>query len=148
MKTKSVYLAAALATMFLLAGNAVAQSNLQIRVNVPFQFVAEDKTFAAGEYEITQMNETVLVLRNLDDHLSAVEKTGPSPHEESTRGVTAVVFHHVGGQYFLDQVTTRSAQSAYQLLVSSQEKHLAQARPMPTLNVVSVAAHDNGIGGK
>lgn len=116
MKAKSLYLAVALGTMFLLAGNAVAQSNLQIRVNVPFQFVAEDNAFAAGEYEITQMNETVLVLRNLDDHSSAVEKTGAGRGEESARGVTALVFHHVGGQYFLEQVTNRSAQSAYQLL--------------------------------
>jgi hypothetical protein len=148
MKTKSVYLAAALATMFLLAGNAVAQNNLQIRVNVPFQFVAEDETFAAGEYEITQVNETVLVLRNLDDHSSAVKKTGAGRSAPRTQGLTTLVFHHIGGQYFPEQVTTRSARPAYQLLVSSQEKQLAQASPMPTLNVISVAAHDSGIGGK
>jgi hypothetical protein len=148
MKTKSLYLAAALATMFLLTGNALAQSNLHIRVNVPFQFVAEDKTFAAGDYEITQVDEKVLVLRNVDDHSTAMEKTSEGRCAAGAQGVTALVFHEVGGAYFLKQVTTKSAPTAYELTASSVEKQLTRSHPMPTLNLVSVLAHDNGIGGK
>ena len=148
MKTKSLYLAVALATMLVLSGSALAQSNMQIRVNVPFQFVAADKTFAAGDYEITQLDENVLVLRNVDNHSTVIEKTSEGRCAAGTQGVTALVFHEVAGEYFLEQVTTKSASTAYQLTASSKEKQLAQSRPMPKLNLVSVLAHDNGIGGR
>ena len=148
MKARSLYLAVSLATVLLLAGGALAQSNLKIHVTVPFPFVAEDKTFAAGKYEITQLHENVLVLRNLDNRFSAIEKTGTGRCAPGTQGVTALVFHHVEGEYFLEQVTTKFGASAHQLLVSTQEKQIAQSHPMPTTNVVSVVVHDNEIGGK
>ena len=133
---------------FLLAGSALAQSNLHIRINVPFQFVAEDKTFAAGDYEITQLEENVLVMRNVDDKSTAVEKTSAGRCAPGTQGVTALVFHRINDHYFLEQVTTRSSESAHQLSMSEQENRMAKARPIPTLTVVSLVAHDNGIGGK
>jgi len=147
MKAKLLGLAVVLVTVSLM-GRALAQSNLNIRVSIPFQFLAEDKTFAAGEYEITQLNETVLVLRNLDDHSSAVEKAGIATSALGAEDATALVFHHVGGQYFLDQVRMQSTQEARQLLVSSQERQLTQAGLKPKVEVVSLVAHDTGFGGK
>ena len=95
MKATFLHLLAAMAAMCLWAGAASAQSNLKLRVNVPFSFVADGTTFSSGEYEVTQLNETVLVLRNLGDHSSAVEKTEAGP-KEGTSGVAALVFHRIG----------------------------------------------------
>jgi len=145
---KAKLLSLAVLMTLCLMGSALAQSNMNIRVSVPFQFVAEDKTLAAGEYEITQLNETVLVLRSLEDHSSAVEKAGIATSAPGAEGATALVFHHVGGQYFLDQVRMQSTQGARQLLVSSQERQLTQAGLTPKVDVVSLVAHDTGFGRK
>jgi hypothetical protein len=146
MKATFMHLLAALAAMCLWAGAASAQSNLKLRVNVPFSFVAEGTTFSSGEYEVTQLNETVLVLRNLGDHSSAVEKT-EAAQKEGVSGVAALVFHRIGDRYFLEQVTTRSSGMAHQLEISPLEKQLAQSRRMPKPNVVNVVAHDAVLGG-
>ena len=98
MKASFMHLLAALAAMCLWAGAASAQSNLKLRVNVPFSFVAEGTTFSSGEYEVTQLNETVLVLRNLADHSSAVEKTAGAEEAQAWAWLNEAIRAHYAGK--------------------------------------------------
>lgn len=108
MKTKSLYIAMAMVAICMSTSSLFAQSNLKLRANVPFNFVAENKTFAAGEYEITQLQPNIIVLRNVDTHFSAIEKTQIGPQVDIGSGPDSLVFQHIQGEYFLKQLTARS----------------------------------------
>ncbi len=141
MKTKTLTFALTLVTLGMLAGNLFGQSNMKLRATVPFDFVADSKVLPAGEYEITQLQENVLVLRNVKTHSSTIESTVPDAVSARARGVDALVFHSIQGQHFLVQITTRSAESAHKLPVSEKEKELAKVNPNAPLEIVSVVAN-------
>ncbi|HXZ78824.1 MAG TPA: hypothetical protein VEG30_02770 [Terriglobales bacterium] len=137
MNRKWMVMVVALITISSLASVAQAQSNLRLRVNVPFKFVADNTAMQAGEYEISELRPSILVLRNLDQRSAVVQRTGSSRPEKSLDGQAALIFHRYGESYFLTQVVTETADSAYQLETSGEEKQLAQSAS-PQLRVVRV----------
>ena len=55
-----------------------AQSgSLKLRFSVPFAFTAENTLFPAGEYEVTQPDRYVLLLRNVETQASGFEHVLP-----------------------------------------------------------------------
>lgn len=141
MKTKTLSFALTLVAFCLLGGNLFAQSNLKLRAAVPFDFEANGKTFAAGQYEITQLEPNYLVLRSLKNHSSALEPTVQRVTESKALGQNALVFHSIQGHYFLAQIATQSSSTAHQLSVSEHEKEMAKATPNSLPETVSVAAN-------
>lgn len=141
MKTKTLSFALTLVAFCMLAGNLFGQSNMKLRATVPFDFEADGKAFAAGSYEITQLEPNYLVLRNVKNHSSALEHTAQGGIDSQARGRNVLVFHSIQGHYFLAQVATESSSTAYQLSVSEHEKEMAKATPKPLQQTVSVAAN-------
>ncbi len=148
MKTKSLYLALSLVAICMTAGPLFAQRTLTLRVNVPFNFVSEGKSFPAGEYEIYQLAAKSVVLRNMDTRSSVIENTVSEDIAPTASARNALVFHRIEGHYFLQRITMASPQVSQQLWESPMEVELAKASARRKFDVVSVLAHGSAAGGK
>ena len=141
MKTKTLSFALTLVVFCMLAGNIFGQSTLKLRATVPFDFEASGKMFAAGQYEVTQLEPNYLVLRNVNTRSSALEHTAQAHIDSKARGKNALLFHSLHGHYFLAQIATQSSLTAHQLSVSEHEKEMAKATPKTLQASVSVTAN-------
>jgi len=121
------------------ATHAQRSSSLVLRFRVPFPFTVENKTFAAGEYEVRQPSQFILSLRNLEDQASALEPVEPAG--KAADGRARAVFHRYGGAYFLAAISDGSWQSTYDLGRSKKEKELANKSPTRQPEVVSVLSN-------
>ena len=118
-----------------------AQSHLQLRFKVPFPFTVENKTFSAGEYEVTEPVHWHLMLRNIHTQSSAFETASPTRYSKEVDGGTRLVFNRYGNKYFLVGVSDGSIESTYDLLKSKEEKRLADVTSEPRPNLVSVLSN-------
>jgi hypothetical protein len=112
--------------------------NLKLRFKAPFPFTVENKTFSAGEYDVTQPAHWFLLLRNIHTQSSAFEAAPPARHPKRVDGRTRLVFNRYGNKYFLVEVSDGSIESTYDLLKSKEEKRLADVTSRPRPNLVSV----------
>jgi hypothetical protein len=119
-----------------------AQSSLRLRFDAPFAFTVENSTFPAGEYEVTQPDHLILMLRNVKDQSSAFEHVQPAQSRREADGRLRVVFHRYASQYFLAVVSDGSDQLTYDFRLSKEEKRLADASQRPQLKVVSILANN------
>jgi len=127
------------AVSFLAFTNAAnAQSDLDLRATVPFSFVANNHVFLAGEYEVTQLRPSLIVLHNMDNRESVAALTQYDRAEKGTTGNPALIFHHYGDQYFLSQVIGNSGDEVRQLRVTAAERKLIKGQGKPQLAVIRV----------
>ena len=113
-----------------------------LRFGVPFPFTVENKTFAAGEYEVTQPTQFMLILRNVENQASAFEHVQPARSSKEVDRRARAVFHRYGKSYFLVAVSDGSWQSTYDFDRSNEEAELVAKDPTRQLEVV--AALSNG----
>jgi hypothetical protein len=108
---------------------SVAAANAQgfdLRANIPFNFVAGNRTLPAGEYQVQSAaaGEAILMVQSSDGrrtmYLTAANCGGGNPAEN-----TELVFHHVGKQYFLYQIQVRGYREGRQLPKSRAEAEAA-----------------------
>jgi hypothetical protein len=131
--------AAATIAIVLIAPVAYAQGNhLKLRFNVPFQFSVKDKTFPAGEYEVSQPWHLCLAVRNLENYTSTFESVVPAQSRKEGNGNIRLVFHRYDNEYFLVFVSDGSWESTYDFQISKAEKQLANAIPQKPMTIVSV----------
>lgn len=115
--------------------------NLKLVFHVPFPFTAERILFSPGEYEVTQPDHFILMLRNEKTQSSAFEHVKPAQSRTEADGRARLVFHRYGNEYFLTEVTDGSIQSTYDFRESNEEKRLADVTPRPELKIVSVLSN-------
>ncbi len=131
--------AAATIAICLIAPVAYAQgSHLKLRFHVPFQFSVKDKTFPAGEYEVSQPWHLSLSVRNLENYTSTFESVVPAQSRNEGNGHARLVFHRYGNDYFLVFVSDGSWESTYDFQISKEETQLANASPRKPVTIVSV----------
>jgi hypothetical protein len=111
--------------LLLVAGSAVAQTT-NIRANVPFSFTVNNKSLAAGTYEIqpgSVSDSGVLIIRGPDGSMLIGMNAS-----ESLQGAdkTKLVFHCYGAQNFLSEIWVAGAVRGRQLPMTSREKELAR----------------------
>lgn len=110
-----------------------AQSDLQLRVTVPFDFVVGDARFPAGDYSLRPHATTqgVLMLTSRDETRTAVFMA-QSVERLVPQGEPKLVFYRYGDEYFLRQIWSTGLEGC-ELPKSrterSIEKDLAQADP-------------------
>lgn len=110
-----------------------AQSDLQLRVTVPFDFVVGDARFPAGDYSLRPHTtaQGVLMLTNRDERRTQVFMAQSAARLVS-QGEAKFVFYRYGDEYFLRQIWSTGLEG-YELPKSrterSVEKDLAQADP-------------------
>jgi len=123
--------------------HAQKSSSLVLRFRAPFPFTVENKTFAAGEYEVRQPSQFILSLRNLEDQAAALEQVEPAA--KAADGRARAVFHRYGGEYFLAAISDGSWQSTYDLGRSNKEKELANKTPTRQPEVVTVLSKPTAV---
>ncbi len=111
---------------------------LVLRFRVPFPFMVENKTFAAGEYEVTQQSHFILALRNVEDQTVVFEHVQPAGSGKKADVRAKADFHRYGGAYFLAAISDGSWQSTYDLDRSRKEVQLANQSPTRQPQVVSI----------
>ena len=121
MKMKKNAATVLMLTLIGLTGLVNAQMPARITAQVPFDFVANDKTIPAGECTITIAAGNGLVsVYSGRQHAYAL----PAADESlNARKKTVLVFHHYGKHYFLAAIKREGA-TGYQLPASRLEREL------------------------
>lgn len=140
---RTFYLAAALAIALIGPAANSQQRDLDLRFHVPFQFSIGNKTFAAGDYQITYQSYSALYVYNRGDHTSAFERVGPSQMHTETDGRVRLVFHRFDNEYFLAFVSNGSSKATYDFQISKRETQLAKASPRKPATIVTVTPNKN-----
>jgi hypothetical protein len=116
----------------LLAASCVpAQSGAKIIANVPFDFMARNKQFAAGSYTLTaDASMGVVLIRGEEDALFVLsiptETRKVVPHAK-------LVFNRYGERYFLSEVWPAGRVDGRQLLPSKTELEVTRNGAKPEI---------------
>jgi hypothetical protein len=111
----------ALGMLFTATGS---QAQSVAKADVPFAFQVGSKQLPAGCYRVLP-EESSIQIRNCNTSAAALS----AARTETGDGRSRLVFHRIGGQYFLSQVW--SAGSAKMIPVSRQEKQVSLASASP-----------------
>jgi hypothetical protein len=103
-------------SMLASATGAYAQS---VRANVPFAFRVGSKQLPAGAYKISMTSDNAIAIGNGQTSAVLVMVRRETPRNSGNK----LVFHHLGGQYFLAAIW-RDADSGMAITPSKQEKNL------------------------
>lgn len=124
MKRQLLTSLAALA-LLMVAGSAFGQT-INLRANVPFDFIMSNQTLPSGEYAIRyDVKGTILSVQSLDSGNTTLVMVSNSvgnslqPAERSK-----LVFHHYGNVYFLREICQAGYGKEYQLHKTSREAEL------------------------
>jgi len=114
--------------LFLLLSTVAAhgQTGAKVEANVPFDFVAGEVTFKAGEYSIKRYSKDTLLVssagRKTRIIVPAPETVAQTRHDAPQR----LVFHRYGDEYFLAQVWLSNDADGRGLFSSKAERQRAR----------------------
>jgi hypothetical protein len=92
--------------VILAVGSVSAQSNSDLRLNIPFDFAAGKTKFKAGEYIVQSSSGGILVLRRINDRIDTFV-LAPNTIQRPENNLSAkLVFHRYGNEYFLAEAWT------------------------------------------
>jgi len=114
--------------LFFVVSGVRAQENA-VKANIPFDFVVGNQVLPAGEYLVTAQgsaNEAILI-RSTDSKSAAMTATLSCTSANPSKD-TKLVFHTVGGRYFLSQIWTQGYSQGRELRKSSAEVEMAKNR--------------------
>jgi hypothetical protein len=109
-----------------------------VKADVPFDFVVGNRAYPAGEYTLkSALNDAGIIRIENTNEVSAAftqsnpcSKATPSPE-------TKLVFHRMGGHYFLYQVWTEGYATGREFPKGRIEVELAQNRETPEFVIVA-----------
>lgn len=100
----------------------------QIKVTIPYQFVANDKILPAGTYTVSRALDSIegaLILNNFENHVSALVLARRT--ESASFNHSEVSFEEVGGQHFLSKIKTAD----YEYIIPPSRAEIMQAAAKP-----------------
>jgi hypothetical protein len=105
--------------LLLTAANAVAQIKKgDLVADIPFPFVAADRTLPAGHYVISRLNDSLGIHDSRNQGLFVTTHSAQRPAGENT---SKMVFHRYGDTYFLEEVWVGSSSIGRALFPSHAE---------------------------
>jgi hypothetical protein len=121
-----------------LAMATAAQAQTAVKATVPFDFVVGNRVYTAGEYTVKSIGTTTTTLR-IDN---TQEGTGGFVNSNTCRevapsGMTKLVFHRVGDNYFLYQIWIEGNSAGREFPMSRTETQISQNREKPELIIVA-----------
>jgi hypothetical protein len=123
----------------LAAVSVYAQSDMRLKVNIPFEFSVGNEVLPAGEYTIRHVAQTALVIRSVDCRVAQIFST-IGAQASATRNESTLVFHRYGNEYFLSTIWTAGNAAGHELSKSRAERGLIRAR-----NVLAKSASERQI---
>jgi len=109
-----------------------------IKADVPFDFVVGNRAYPAGEYTLRAALTEGGVIRidNMNEVLTAFTQSNPC--SKATRATeTKLVFHRMGGHYFLYQMWTDGNLTGREFPKGRIEVELAQNHEKPEVVIVA-----------
>ena len=142
-KIKIVVAAFALVLGGVTAASAQFNFGSALRVNVPSEFVVEDKVFPAGEYSIFQTPSTTdsstnLILRGRNGRSMIMNTMIARSNEAATS--THLVFDIVDGTHFLSKIWLKGEITANEIPKSSFERRLIAENKQVRQVVISTSS--------
>ena len=131
--------------LVLLGASAASAGSVELRADIPFNFMAGNNMLPAGTYHVSQAvasHGVLLISNQKPDHGATFVQT-ISSEKGRTQTETRLIFNRYGDRYFLSQVWTAGRISGYMIPKSSQERELARelaAMGTRGLEVVSIVA--------
>lgn len=140
MKTRALVMAGMMA-LTAMASARVAQAQELLVVNIPFDFMAGNMTFPAGEYSINvAAPERTLLLIDRDDAAASAFMNTYAVAKTEIQTESKVIFNRYGDRYFLSQVWAAGSSRGRQLLKSAREKEMAQIAKSETPGQITLVA--------
>ena len=109
-----------------------------VKADVPFDFVVGNRAYPAGEYTLSAALTEGGVIRidNMNEVLTAFPQSNPC--SKATRATeTKLVFHRMGGHYFLYQMWTDGNLTGREFPKGRIEVELAQNHEKPEVVIVA-----------
>ena len=138
MKTYRWMLAGAFAALFMTTAAQAQTTN--VRAEVPFSFIAGDRQYPAGEYNVKSIAAQGVVIgvssvggQDINLLMSNACRTA----EVNVPDQTKLVFRQIGDNYFLYQVWTQGNQAGREFARSKAERMLAQNHEPSDLVIVA-----------
>ena len=112
-----------------------AYAQAAAKADVPFAFQVGSAQLPAGCYEITKGRDSTIMVRNCNTTAAALT---PIWRDEASNGHSRLVFQHVGGQYFLQEIYGDTGTAAMVVPVSKAQKEvlLASGKSKASVKVV------------
>jgi len=123
--------------VLLLAATTRAQQN-GVKADVPFDFAVGDRAYPAGEYILKSTSDNAAIIR-LDNTQEPIAAYIPSNscNKGTPSKETKLVFHQIGGRYFLYQVWTAGNLTGHQFPKGRAEAEYARNHDQPELVIVA-----------
>ena len=110
----------------LLAVSAAQAQEPRVKANVPFDFVVGDRVMPAGEYLVTPAGVSAAIEIRSEDTPDAALVIAHACASSAPSKDTKLVFHTLGGRYFLSQVWTAGYSQGREIRMSKSEIQLAK----------------------
>jgi len=107
----------------LTATSTLAQSDLFLKVTIPFEFSARGKLLPAGKYTVRRGPQGALVIQSVENHACQIFNTYPF-QRNMTRDESSLVFNRYGNQYFLSTIWMAGADVGLTTFKSRAEERL------------------------
>lgn len=112
--------------LLLVVSAAQAQQPV-LKANIPFNFVVGNRVLPAGEYELSSMSAAANVIAVHDWDNKAFSAVGTNPCSLNAPSKTSkLVFHRLGGEYFLYQVWIEGRDTGREFPRTKLETQLAK----------------------
>ena len=124
---KNSLLAFAMSLALLLSAAAHAQTT-QLKVTVPFEFIAGDTVMPAGDYEVTALGPwggRTLSVHNVNSNAGTLVLSNAC-QSAKTSDSNKLVFSHYGQKYFLAEVWTVNTHVGRQMPLDQRKTELAK----------------------
>lgn len=144
MRRRTFRTAATLSLAILFAAfTAIAQGSEHIKVKVPFEFVAAEKTMPPGEYTVAFGVADHAILIRSTDNKHALYVLTMDVQSSRIQENAKLVFHGYGDRYFLSEVWPAATQAGCLLHQSAAERALARTAKK-TGTEIAVTGSRNG----
>jgi len=116
------------------------QAQRIMKVNIPFDFSVDGKTFPSGKYRVVSVEPAVLQLRDADDRSLALVLTN-AVESANGPGAPKLYFNSESGQYVLTEVWQQNDSIGQQLPLSKSLVRTAKRDSKHRITIAAVRSH-------
>src|SRR5262249_48250340 len=107
--------------------SATQAQEVRVKAEIPFDFVVGNQVLPAGEYMLVSQGavQQAIWIRSNETNASTLSSTFPCASSRNAE-TTKLLFHTLGGRYFLSEIWAQGYDQGRQLPTSKTEMQLAK----------------------
>ena len=125
-----------MATMLVALGAPLSAQSLNLKANVPFEFMVSGQSLPAGEYTVAPLTFGSATFRISSGNSGVLATVNRSDSKRT--GESVLIFHRYGDQYFLARIV--NGDRAVELPASRNEKEAAKTASLGHYETVTILA--------